>query len=188
MTTTALAAHGFPARCCKHLMHTVDWPQLPLASSGFQSTIGHRLLECSAGLGQRKTAHVTLVGDVSYQSFDMTPAVPLDPSHDRSLDTILSTCLIERPRHTVFSHTWDRQLLNLSYIFDSGLANGFIVRHRTIPFVDFDQKLVTITHKFVSDKHPPAGVFQSLDPLTVSGRASCLRRKDGTTSCVRANN
>lgn len=138
----------------KQLMHTVGWPTSPSPDTGSRSTDSdaRRVLQWARGLHSQPPAHVILVGDVSPHAFDIIPAVPLRPSAGVRFEDRLSTCVIERPRHTVFSHTWDRQLLNLSYIFDAALANGGVIYgDRTLPFVDFGKRTVTIAHKFVSD-------------------------------------
>ena len=111
LTLLARKWHGSELHLASvRLMHSVQWPDLPRTAILRQKTFteGRRVLERSCGLSQ--TAFVTLVGDISPRSFDIIPGTPLHAYDGLQFGAMLSTCIIEQPRHTVFKHTWDRQL------------------------------------------------------------------------------
>lgn len=134
-------------------MHTVRWPSLQTTNGKPYGPLvdGNRVLERSRGLHSRETAHVILVGDVADFDFDLLPGGSWDSNGGLAFEDIVSGCTIRQSRHAAFKDSWSRQLLNLSYLFDSGVGDDAILGARNAHFVDFDAQTVRIGHKFVSD-------------------------------------
>ncbi|KZV60809.1 hypothetical protein PENSPDRAFT_327097 [Peniophora sp. CONT] len=91
----------------------------------------------------------TLIGDISYESFNLHPGDGYGENGSTLLD-LTSTFRVERPRHCAYSHLWDRTLLNITYLKEAAIFN------EDAPMLSANNGTITLCHRFVNATDPNA--------------------------------